>query len=314
MNVNSRRSFIKKAMYASAVPFVMPQVFLPNSFSEEPLSVHIFSKHLQFLDYLEVGKKAAELGFSGVDLTVRPDGHVLPENAIFDLPKAIQEIEKGGSTCTMITTAIDSVNQEYTVDILKSASKNKVSFYRCNWFTYDAIVPLQKTLQNCQNQLYDLSQLNKQLGIIGCYQNHAGTKVGASIWELERLLQNVDESYFGVQYDIRHATVEGALSWENGLRLIHENIKTIVVKDFKWVQKNGVWQIENTPIGEGIVDFNTFFKLLKKYQINVPVSLHLEYDLGGAEKGKRNITISQDKVFQAMQQDLKRIRQFWEEA
>jgi L-ribulose-5-phosphate 3-epimerase UlaE len=214
----------------------------------------------------------------------------------------------------MITTAIDSVNQEYTVDILKSASKNKVSFYRCNWFTYDATVPMQKTLQNYQNQLYDLSQLNKQLGIIGCYQNHAGTKVGASIWELERLLQNVDESYFGVQYDIRHATVEGALSWENGLRLIHENIKTIVVKDFKWVQKNGVWQIENTPIGEGIVDFNTFFKLLKKYQINVPVSLHLEYDLGGAEKGKRNITISQDKVFQAMQQDLKRIRQFWEEA
>ncbi len=314
MTVESRRTFIKKAICTSAVPFIMPQAFLPNIFSEELLSVHIFSKHLQFLDYVAVGQKAAEMGFAGVDLTVRPDGHVLPENAIADLPKAINEIQKGGSTCTIITTAIGSVDQEFTSDILKSAAQNKVSFYRCNWFTYDSKVEMQKTLQNYQNQLYDLSQLNKKLGITGCYQNHAGTRVGASMWEIESLLQKVDTSFFGVQYDIRHATVEGALSLKNGLRLIHKNIKTIVVKDFKWVNKNGTWQIENTPIGQGMVDFDTFFKLLKKYEIHVPVSLHVEYDLGGAEKGKRKIAVSKDIVFQAIQKDLKMVQQFWREA
>ncbi len=314
MTVESRRTFIKKAICTSAVPFIMPQAFLPNIFSEELLSVHIFSKHLQFLDYVAVGQKAAEMGFAGVDLTVRRDGHVLPENAIADLPKAINEIQKGGSTCTIITTAIGSVDQEFTSDILKSAAQNKVSFYRCNWFTYDSKVEMQKTLQNYQNQLYDLSQLNKKLGITGCYQNHAGTRVGASMWEIESLLQKVDTSFFGVQYDIRHATVEGALSLKNGLRLIHKNIKTIVVKDFKWVNKNGAWQIENTPIGQGMVDFDTFFKLLKKYEIHVPVSLHVEYDLGGAEKGKRKIAVSKDIVFQAIQKDLKMVQQFWREA
>jgi L-ribulose-5-phosphate 3-epimerase len=36
----------------------------------------------------------------------------------------------------------------------------------------------------------------------------------------------------GAQYDIRHATVEGGLSWQTGFNLIRPNIKTIVLKDF----------------------------------------------------------------------------------
>ena len=45
----------------------------------EPLKIHIFSKHLQFLIYKDMAEAAAEMGFDGIDLTVRPNGHVLPE-------------------------------------------------------------------------------------------------------------------------------------------------------------------------------------------------------------------------------------------
>jgi len=40
-----------------------------------------------------------------------------------------------------------------------------------------------------------------------------------------------------------------------------------------------------------MVDFGRYFSLLKKYDINVLVSLHLEYDLGGSEHGATEITI-----------------------
>ena len=43
--------------------------------------------------------------------------------------------------------------------------------------------------------------------------------------------------------------------------------------------------------GEGMVDFDTYFKLLKSYGLQPPVSLHCEYPLGGAEKGKYEISI-----------------------
>jgi hypothetical protein len=51
--------------------------------------------------------------------------------------------------------------------------------------------------------------------------------------------------------------------------------------------------------------------LLKKYKINVPVSLHLEYPLGGAEKGKSEITVDQQLVYDAMQKDLNTIQKMW---
>ena len=108
--------------------------------------------------------------------------------------------------------------------------------------------------------------------------------------------------------------VEGLYSWENALRLIQKSIKSIVIKDFKYANINGVWAPVYTPIGEGMVDFKKYFGLLKSYQIKVPVSLHLEYDLGGAEHGKREISVQPEFVYNAMKRDLEKIQQLWKEA
>ena len=63
-----------------------------------------------------------------------------------------------------------------------------------------------------------------------------------------------------------------------------------------------------------MVDFDRYFSLLKKYQINVPVSLHLEYDLGGAEHGASKITIDKKEVFTQMKKDLVFLKGAWERA
>ena len=63
-----------------------------------------------------------------------------------------------------------------------------------------------------------------------------------------------------------------------------------------------------------MVDFDKYFKLLKKYQLAPPVSLHLEYPLGGAEKGKYKISVDRKVVYDAMKNDLKAIRKLWKEA
>jgi L-ribulose-5-phosphate 3-epimerase len=314
----SRRDFIKKStLTASAIPFLnLPFDIFANTSTtnDDNLSVNIFSKHLQFLDYYTVGEMAAEMGFSGVDLTVRPGGHVLPELVKTDLPKAILDIKKAGSNCTMITTAIESVKNPLDVAIIEAAAKEKIKYYRTNWFKYPDNLSMQDAVKHYQEEVKKLSVLNQKLGIVGCYQNHAGRTLGASFWEVEALLKTAHPDYFGTQYDIRHATVEGGYSWQNGLQLLHSKIKTIVLKDFKWVKVNGIYEAVDTPIGEGMVDFKTYFKLLKKYNLKPQVSLHLEYDLGGAEKGKQNITIDKKVVFDAMKRDLNAVQKLWKEA
>ena len=44
------------------------------------------------LDWSDLGRAVKDTGFDGVDLTVRPGGHVLPERAADDLPRAIEAI------------------------------------------------------------------------------------------------------------------------------------------------------------------------------------------------------------------------------
>jgi len=56
-------------------------------------------------------------------------------------------------------------------------------------------------------------------------------------------------NFFKSKYDIRHAVLEGGKSWELDLRRIRPFIKSLVIKDFKWVGKDGIWQPINTPLG-----------------------------------------------------------------
>ena len=312
----NRRNFVKKAGLASAaVPLLSfnnaSGLFHSNT---NGLDINIFSKHLQFLDIKKAAEIAATLGFNGMDLTVRPNGHILPENAADELPKAIAAIEAAGSSCKMITTTIEDADHTYDREILKAAGESGVDFYRSNWFSYQEDISMQASLELFQNRIKGLSDLNKKHGIVGCYQNHAGTKIGASFWEIEALFEKADPDYFGTQYDIRHAVVEGGYSWKNGLNLLQGHIKTIVLKDFKWAKEKGVWKAVNVPIGDGMVDFTTYFKLLKSYGLNPPVSLHLEYPLGGAEKGKPTIEVDEKIVYDAMKKDLNKVRELWKSA
>lgn len=311
----SRRDFLKTTVLAAGMlplPHVGFTRFIETT--DNQLSINLFSKHLHFLNYRDMAAAALETGFDGIDLTVRPGGHVLPEHVEQDLPKAHQIIRDTDLELSMITTAVEDTARDEDRNVLSTAAELGIQYYRMNWYTYPENRSMPQTLDKLQQKVKKLSNLNADLGIIGCYQNHAGKLVGTSLWEIRKLLEEANQQFMGVQYDIRHATVEGAKSWENGLRLIHPHIKTIVLKDVKWEVVNGEWKLKNTPIGEGMVDFDSYFKLLKKYQINVPVSLHMEYPLGGAEHGAHDISIPHQQVFDAMKKDLQTIRSIWASA
>lgn len=315
----TRRNFIKQSTLAGSA-LIFPVNRLTESLLEikndvpQHLNVHLFSKHLQFLDYNDMSEAAAEMGFSGLDLTVRPEGHVLPHRVLEDLPMAVEAMKKYGLNPMLMTTnVIDVENKEHS-SVLETASKSGFSHYRTAWLSYPENREIAESQAIYGQQLKELEVLNKQLGLIGCYQNHAGNHVGAPIWDLPPILQATKNVNIGCQYDIRHAVVEGGSCWELGLRLIRPFIKSIVIKDFKWGTVNGQWKPINTPLGEGMVDFDRYFSLLKKYGINVPVSLHLEYGLGGAEHGANEITIDKKEVFAQMKKDLTFLQEAWQRA
>ena len=79
------------------------------------LSVHLFSKHLQFLNFKDIAEVTAEMGFDGVELTVGDKGHVEPERAVDDLPKAAEAINVADLKPNILVSGITSFSEGYSM-------------------------------------------------------------------------------------------------------------------------------------------------------------------------------------------------------
>ena len=304
--MNSRRNFVKMTTIGLTGIGLAGQ-----SIASELLSltkshpIHIFTKCLQFLNYNEMAEVVAQQGFDGADLVVRPGGQILPENVKTDLPKAMKALHKVGIGSNMIVTAITNASDPLTVDILKTMADEGIKYYRMGYLNYNPKKTVPENLDDLRKTFEKLENLNRKFGICANYQNHSGTRVGGPVWDLYYLLKERDPEYIGVQYDIRHATVEGGVSWPVGMKLLAPWIRTTDIKDFIWGKnEQGKWEIIDTPLGEGMVDFEKYFTLYKDLGIQAPVSIHYEYNLGGAQHGEPHPTMNHSEIYSWLKKDI----------
>jgi len=334
MMKTSRRKFITRTMLASAgisaglntlanpggsgdFSDLFPGSILAKN--QDAFKISIFSKHLQWLDYTAMAEVSAEIGFDGVDLTVRPGGHVLPERVEEDLPAAVLAVEKAGLKVHMITTSVNNADDPLSEKILKTASSLGIRHYRMGYMHYDDARTVEENLNLIYPALSKLATLNEKYSISGEYQNHSGNYgsgiyFGGPVWDLAAALKSVNSQWLGSQYDVYHATVEGANAWSVGLKLISPYIRSIDIKDFAWGKKNDKWSTETVPLGEGMVDFKKYFEMVKRLDISCPISVRYEYPIGGAEHGNRVITMKREDVISAIKKDLVTLKNYLKEA
>jgi len=305
---STRRSFLKNTTRAAVIlPLINWKPF--HKMDPQPFSpVCVFSKHLQFLpDYTTMAEVAAEIGFDGVDLTVRPGGHVLPEEVEKNLPIAVKAVEQTGLKVPMITTRILKADEPYTLSIIQTAQEQGISYYRMGYYSYDMDKGVGESLKLYKPHFEELAKLNEYYRIHGAYQNHDGNRVGAAVWDIWELVRGTNPEYMGVQYDIRHATAEGGKSWVLDLNLVKSHIRSIVIKDFRWEKdEKGKWYSKHVPLGKGMVDFENFFSLLKSYKIQAPISMHFEYDW---YEQSDSLQVKKEKTITAMKRDLNWLRE-----
>lgn len=276
-----------------------------KAFAAEKMKICIFSKQLQWMNYDEMASAVAEMGYDGIDLTVRKDGHVLPERVAEDLPKAVNAANKAGIKIYMISTEIEEAKNPFTEKIVKTASGLGIQNYRLQGINYKKDLDIPSNLEMIKSNYAGLAALNKKYNMRCDYLNHSGEGFGASIWDLWLTIKDLDPEYIGSQFDIKHSTIAGAYSWPLDFKLIHQYVRTMVIRDFYWEKKNNkTWEIQPAPIGTGMVDFTKYFGLVKQYGIRGPICVMCDYTLGGAENGARTLTIPKTEVLAAMKKDL----------
>lgn len=303
----NRRSFIQTtSLSAAGISLAgtgMANSILNSKVVKRPICA--FTKCLQFLTFDEVGEVLAQLGFDGADMPVRPGGQVEPEEVKTGIPLAVKTLRKFGMEIPMIVTAITNPADPISIAILQAAADSGIKYYRTGWLKYDESKTIQQNLDEHRKTIEKLAELNEKLGIHGDYQNHSGASVGSPVWDLYELMKNVNPEFMGVQYDIRHAVAEGVFSWKLGMKRIAPWITTIDIKDSVF-EKNvsGEWKTKNVFLGEGMVNFDEFLKEYASLKVEAPISIHYEYDLGGAELGKKETTMNPMKIYEMMKKDL----------
>jgi len=281
--------------------------------SNRNLKVAVFSKHLQFLKGAELASAAAEMGFDGIDITVRPGGHVDPARAAEELPPLVSLIRQNGLDVPMVTTDIVDAASPHARNVLKTLDTLGIRYYRWGGFKYDAGQPFSRQLEAFRRRSDGLAALNADYKLCAIYHTHSGVGlVGAPVWDIFQILNGLNRDAVAINYDVGHATVEGGLGgWIDSFRLAEPYIRGVAFKDFFW-QKDARkgWEPAWVPLGQGMVRFPAFCSMLAQTSFEGPVQLHFEYPLGGAEAGHRAITVARDQVFSAMRHDLHQLRAY----
>lgn len=220
-----------------------------------------------------------QAGVDEMDLAVRPKGRVEPKSIAEDLPKVIELGRKNNLKTEMMVTSVAESVEVDTKRVLMTAAGLGIKHYRLGYYDYDFKKGISQSLNDIRKKLKLLAQLNLDTSIQGGYQNHSGTRVGAPMWDVWSLIQNLPFAAISSQFDIRHAVIEGSQSWILAINLLYKNIGSLAIKDFTWDVSGGKAKVVSVPLGEGIVDFNLFFHTLREPNIVAPITLHAEYPL-----------------------------------
>ncbi len=297
----NRRDFLKAGVAAGAVAAFegCSTMDAPKARNADPFGVmakgnapkvefHVFSKMFQdpvCKGYDGIAELMAKAGFTGIEWTVRPGGHVLPEKAKTDLPKAVEAARRQGLKSTMIVTSITDGAAAESETLLKTAADCGVVQYRPGYYFYDMKKEtFAQSTDRIRKGFASLAKAGEKTGLKACYQNHSswGPSVfGGIVWDVHEMVKDLDPKFVGLEYDPMHAIYETGFSWRHGLDLVADRIGAVCLKDFHYAlsKKNPKQHAKSMcAAGQGVVPWREVRKALDDNSVKAPFIVHFEYD------------------------------------
>src|SRR5262245_56671043 len=272
-NQLDRRQFATAAV-ATAAAFAFPWQVIAASKAPPKYKFCAFIKFLVSMNYDEMADAIAEAGFDGVEVTARQkEAYIHPERAADELPRLKEVLDKRKLEITILTTDVLRHDEPHAETMLRRSASLGIKRYRLGFFRYDLKQPILPQLAALKPAIHDIATMNRDIGIAGMWQNHAGAEmIGATVWDMHSLIKDYPVSEIGCVFDIRHATAEAGEAWPIYYDLMKPHLSALSAKDFRWEGRKST----HVQLGKGNVDAQ-FFKSLRKTDFRGPVSVHVEY-------------------------------------
>lgn len=233
----NRREFFQSSLGAAlSTPLISRMAAqTPAPAVKRQLKVDAYSRHLQWLRTAdEVAEATVEMGYDGVDITVRPyPGHVNPEKVAQELPPFVNTIRKHGLQVVTMTCPITDADSPHAEEMLQVASSLGLTHYWWGTFRYEQGKPIMDQLEALKPRVAKLAALNEKYKMTAMYHTYSGAgTVGAAIWDFLYVLRNFDPKRVGFHYDVGHMTNAGGNgTWELNLRAAGAYVAGLSAKD-----------------------------------------------------------------------------------
>jgi L-ribulose-5-phosphate 3-epimerase len=301
----SRREFLQvssaTAMAGSALFSALPTASAAPAATHGPFrgTLCFFSKAAPQLSWSDLAKAAKQAGFGGIDLTVRTEGHVLPERVTTDLPKAVAAIRAEGLEVPMISTELLSADHPTARPILETAGKLSIGYIKAGYYRFKLVNVLEE-FREAGRQFPGLVELAGKNGVQVGYHNHPNY-VGASIWDMVSVMEPLDPRWCGYYLDLGQISANiGEDEWKIATDLVLPRLKMVAIKDFTWIP-GGPRKLRAVvcPLGKGMAPLREFLQTLAQSDFHGPISLHEEYEIPGVADNQ-GIAVSREAVPQVM--------------
>lgn len=239
----------------------------------------MFSKCLQTLSLPEVAAALVELGLDGVDLTVRPGGHIEPEEVEFKLPEAVDIFADQGLAIGMLTTSVCDAREPYAEAIFATAADCGIEALKLGYYTTRGFGSFWSDFARTMVHLDGIESLAEEYGVSANIHVHSGGFVSATAQTVSMLLEDRNPRYVGAYVDAGHMSIEGGLGgWSQGLDMLTGRINLAALKNMAWYpREGGGWERKVVPLREGLMDFKQYLGHLKTLGYDGVMTFHSEY-------------------------------------
>ena len=279
-----RRDFMRLAV-ASGLAAAVTDLPAKEKTSKSVPKVCTYTEHFQKLPIPEVCQVFKRIGVDGLDLTVRPGGHIEPKNVKRELPQAVKTAREFGLEIMMLTTGISTPDRQ-AEDILATCQKLNIERIKLGYFPAGKFGNLAKRMDDVRRQLDAIVKLSVKYGVRPCVHVHSGATIPSSGFMLYELIREMPPDRIGAYLDSYHMTITGGSGgWRQAIDLLRPWISLVALKNFQWErgERDAIgqqrWRTSYCRLEDGIAPIPDFVSTIHQAGYRGFYTLHTEYRL-----------------------------------
>ena len=242
-----------------------------------------FTKFWEDLSVRQLGERARELGYDGLDLAVR-DGHALNiDNVTDELPGAVRAWRELGVDCSMISSSTDLIDPDAAdaVTLFEAAAAAGVPRIKMGYFKFTPGDSFEELWSLARRRLDGFERLSRRTGVQTMYHTHSGQCLGSNCAGMRHLLQDYDPRQVGAYVDLGHLAINGE-DVQIGLAMLRDRLSAIGGKDARHFpderpDRRARFADGFVLLGQGAAEWPEAIALLKAWGFSGPITIHTEY-------------------------------------